>query len=278
MKWDAARSVPGLAAATDDLRHFLVDLSRLKSGPRRAIEKALERGGSTPDQQIRLLKPVGSDAKLILTAGREALSRFNDRRPEKMIVGFSKFATAFADPGSIIRLPRDGARFDADVALCAVIGRRAERVTTARDALRCVAGFTLMIDVTDREVFEEEGRTNNSLFAKNRPGLSPLGPSIWGAEEAGINPSAEISLKLNGTIRQCFLVGDLAHGISDAVRAWSRTILDAGDAVALGAAIARPGPANIVESPIAIAAGDTLEAVCAPLDVLAAQVALEGDG
>ena len=67
MKWDAARSVPGLAAATDDLPHFLADLSRLKPGPRqaidRAIEKALERGGAwalTPLREIKAVSPQGT--------------------------------------------------------------------------------------------------------------------------------------------------------------------------------------------------------------------------
>jgi 2-keto-4-pentenoate hydratase/2-oxohepta-3-ene-1,7-dioic acid hydratase in catechol pathway len=189
-----------------------------------------------------------------------------------MVVGFSKFATALADPDSEIRLPEPGQRYDVEAVLAAVLGRPASRLGAAASA-RSVVGFTLLAEVTHRDMFETEARTNNSLFAKNCAELSPLGPSIWIAGTDELDPACEVTLTVNGALRQRFAVSDFAHGVTDAVKAWSRVVLDPGDMVALGAAICRPRPGNEVDSPIPIAPGDRIEVACPSIGVLRATVA-----
>ena len=120
--------------------------------------------------------------------------------------------------------------------LVAIIGRHSARTTEA-GAARAVIGFTLMAEITDRSMFDEEARTNNSLFSKNRMGLSPFGPCIWVASPRELDPATEVTLTVNGTLRQKFSVGDFAHSVAAAVRAWSRAVLEPGDGVGLGAAI-----------------------------------------
>jgi 2-keto-4-pentenoate hydratase/2-oxohepta-3-ene-1,7-dioic acid hydratase in catechol pathway len=154
--------------------------------------------------------------------------------------------------------------------LVAILGRPASRASEA-SAQRAVVGFTLMAEITDRTMFDEEARTNNSLFSKNRLGLSPFGPCIWIAGPRELAPETEVTLTVNGALRQRFVVGDFAHNVVDAVRAWSRVVLNPGDAVGLGAAIARPSSDNQVDSPVPIAAGDTIEVACAPIGVLRAR-------
>jgi len=263
----------GIAAAPDieDLPHALTFLSALPSASRRRVERALdedENGIVAP----RLLKPLAPDSKILLTEGSLALSRSNDQRPAKMVVGFSKFASALADPGSEIRLPEPDARYDVEAALAAVLGRGGNRLGAAASA-RSIVGFTLMAEITDRDMFETEARTNNSLFAKNCPDLSPLGPSIWIAGAGELDPATEVTLSVNGTVRQRFAVSDFAHSVGDATKAWSRVVLDPGDMVALGAAISHPRSGNEVDSPIALAPGDRIEVACAAIGVLKASVA-----
>jgi 2-keto-4-pentenoate hydratase/2-oxohepta-3-ene-1,7-dioic acid hydratase in catechol pathway len=130
-----------------------------------------------------------------------------------------------------------------------------------------------MAEVTHRDMFETEARTNNSLFAKNCLKLSPLGPSIWIAGADALDPAGEVTLTINGTLRQRFTVSDFAHGVTNAVKAWSRVVLEPGDMVALGAAICRPRPGNTVDSPIALSPGDRLEVACPAIGVLRANVA-----
>jgi acylpyruvate hydrolase len=189
-----------------------------------------------------------------------------------MVVGFSKFASSLADPEATLHLAGAGVRYDVEAALAAVIGRPANRLTQ-KDAARAIVGFTLMAEVTERDMFEAEARTNNSLFAKNCVGLTPLGPAIWIGGAAELDPTAEVTLSINGAVRQRFLPTDFAHGIEAAVRAWSRVVLAPGDMVALGAAIARPRPGNEVDSPIAIAPGDRIEVAHPQVGILRARIA-----
>jgi 2-keto-4-pentenoate hydratase/2-oxohepta-3-ene-1,7-dioic acid hydratase in catechol pathway len=254
------------APADCDLPQALAFVSRLSAASRGRIEHALDRSADAVIGPT-LKKPLAPLSKILLTEGSIALARSNDQRPAKMVVGFSKFATALADPDATIALP-DGARYDVEATLAAVIGRGGNRFAAA-PAARSIVGYTLMAEITDRDMFETEARTNNSLFAKNCAALSPLGPSI---AVAALDPEAEITLAVNGTLRQRFRVGDFAHTVADAVRAWSRVVLAPGDMVALGAAICHPRPGNEVDSPVALAPGDRIEIACPAIGVLRASV------
>jgi len=249
----------------------LAYLSSLGHGGRRKIERALAaRKNGVADPQLR--KPMDPLAKILLTEGRAALSRSNEQLPAKMVVGFSKFQTATADPGADIVLPDSAAHFDVEAVLAAVLGKPAARVGAGL-AARSIVGFTLLAEITHRDMFDAEWKTSNSLFAKNCLGLSPLGPAIWVAGAGELEPATEITLAVNGVERQRFAVADFAHGLAAATKAWSRCVLEPGDMVALGAAIARPGPNNAVDSPIPVAAGDRIEVSCAPIGTLAARIA-----
>jgi 2-keto-4-pentenoate hydratase/2-oxohepta-3-ene-1,7-dioic acid hydratase in catechol pathway len=264
----AAIGLATMGRATD-LSATLAFLASLSPGNKRKIDSALlahKNGTATP----KLLKPIDPLAKILLTEGRIALSQSNDQLPAKMVVGFSKFASALADPDAEIRLPDPQARYDAEATLAVVLGKPAARVI-AGAAARSVVGFTLMAEITHRDMFEAEWRTSNSLFAKNCLGLSPLGPSIWITGLSELDPATEITLAVNGSVRQRFAVSDFAHSIANATKAWSRCVLEPGDMVALGAAIAKPRPGADLDSPIPIAAGDRIEVSCAPIGALTAR-------
>ncbi len=270
---DRALAAAGIASGPHacDLSGTLAFLLALAGGARKRVERALDGmadGIATP----KLVRPVAPDAKMLLTEGREALARSNERLQAKMVVGFSKFATAFADPGATLRLPDPASRYDVEAVLAAIIGRPITRATPA-EAARAVAGFTLMAEVTDRTISEEEAKTRNNLFAKNRAGLTPLGPCVWLAGPRALDPATEVTLSVNGTERQRFAVSDLAHSVAKAVQGWSRAGLEPGDLVGIGAAMALPRSGNAVDSPIPIAAGDAIEVACAPIGTLRATVA-----
>jgi 2-keto-4-pentenoate hydratase/2-oxohepta-3-ene-1,7-dioic acid hydratase in catechol pathway len=251
-----------------DIAAALGFVTGLKTGALNKIERTL--AGKPAAAAPRLLRPIGPDRKLLLTEGRVALARSNDHKPAQSPVGFSMFESAFADPGATLRLPDAGASYDAEAVLVAVMGRDFHR-GTASTAGRSIAGYTLMCQITHRTLFDEEAVTRNNLMAKNCDRLSPLGPSILIGHS--IDPATEIVFRVNGTERQRFAVADLAHSVPQAVRAWGRCVLDAGDAVALGAAIAWPKAGNSVDSPIPVKSGDALEVSCAPIGTLTARIA-----
>jgi acylpyruvate hydrolase len=245
----------------------LAFVAGLKAGVLKKIERAL--AAQSPGAAPRLLKPVGPDMKLLLTEGRVALSRSNDQKPAQSPVGFSMFESAFADPGATLRLPDPGASYDAEAVLVAIVGRNFHR-GTASAAGRAVVGYTLMCQITHRDLFDAEAVTRNNLMAKNCDRLSPLGP--WILIDPKLDPATEVTLSVNGQERQRFAVADLAHSVPRAVRAWGRCVLEVGDAVALGAAIAWPRAGNSVDSPVPVKSGDTLEVACAPIGTLTAKI------
>jgi 2-keto-4-pentenoate hydratase/2-oxohepta-3-ene-1,7-dioic acid hydratase in catechol pathway len=246
-------------------------LTALGTGGRKKLERALGEASDGIAGPV-LSAPIDPLAKILLTEGRVALARSNDQLPAKMVVGFSKFASACAAPGAALRLPDPEAHYDVEAVLVAVVGKEAARVT-AGEAARSIVGFTLMAEITHRDMFDREWKTSNNLYAKNCRGLSPLGPSIWVGNPNELDPATEITLSVNGTPRQRFTVADFAHSIANATKAWSRTVLKPGDMVALGAAIAKPRPGNEVDSPVSIAPGDRIEVACAPIGTLSAGIA-----
>ena len=261
---DGAATVP-----RGDLPAFLTGYHALSPARRNKVAAALEDGQNAPPPDLAIRKPINPDAKLILTSEREAVSKADAQHPSDMVVGFSKFPTALADPDATIQLPADGSRYDADAAFGFLLGRDAERVRISA-GLKCLVGVTLFLDVTDRDMFDEEARTGNSLFAKNREGLSPLGPAIWIPADGRFDETMELTMSVNGEVRQRFRLGDMCYELKRLIRDWSRAVLEPGDILAVGAATAKSLTHNIVESPIPIAAGDAVEVSCAPIGVLKA--------
>jgi len=265
---EAGLAAPDQAAT---LPATLSRLSALGNSGRKKLERALGTA-KRPIVEPRFVAPIDPLAKILLTEGRVALSRSNDQLPAKMVVGFSKFASACAAPGAALRLPDPAARYDVEAVLVAVLGKAASRVS-AGEATRSIVGFTLMAEITDRDMFDREWKTSNNLYAKNHRGLTPLGPAIWVASPSELDPATEVTLSLNGAVKQRFAVSDFAHSIANATKAWSRTVLEPGDMVALGAAIAKPRPGNEVDSPVEIRIGDKIEIACAPIGTLGATIA-----
>jgi 2-keto-4-pentenoate hydratase/2-oxohepta-3-ene-1,7-dioic acid hydratase in catechol pathway len=225
------------------------------------------------DQRALVLrKPIESCSKVIIVGEREPIGNSQRITKGKMTTGFLKFASSLADPGAKICLPKSGGDFDADAVLGVIIGKRAERVSE-EESLSYIAGFTLLVDVTDRKVHKEECKTKNNLLAKNFFNVSPLGPCIRIATERQVHQDMEVKLRLNGQLRQQFTLGDLVYEVAEMISYWSRLILEPGDVLGLGATIARPRPGATVESPVPIKPGDLLEVESPAIGLLKAEIA-----
>ena len=291
----------GLAEAPADgsLSRWTGRIAALGRNERRRLETALASHPHSVDPG--LVCPVDGGAKIMVIGGWSPVSR-PDLAPGEMtphvmtrwmdaddferppITAFKKFCSATADPGAALPLPIlqlvGGApttgRFTADAALAVVIGEPALRVSR-RDALRHVAGLTLMIDVWDDEVFLEESRVRRGMLARNLPRLSPVGPGIRLTAGADIDDDLEVSLSVNGAARQRFRVADFAYGIAEVIAFCSSMGLEPGDMLAFGARIAVAGGTGPLDTPVAIAPGDVLEASAEGIGNLASSV-VAGEG
>ena len=112
---------------------------------------------------------------------------------------FSKLPTAVTGPRDPIVLG-EATEIDWELELAVVMGRRTRNVSRA-DALKHVAGFTIINDITDRSLVlrtDLKSIGTDWLRAKSRPTFAPLGPFIVPREFIPDPSNLRITLKLNG--------------------------------------------------------------------------------
>jgi 2-keto-4-pentenoate hydratase/2-oxohepta-3-ene-1,7-dioic acid hydratase in catechol pathway len=131
----------------------------------------------------------------LMTRRRESGSPYMFTKPVSVLSG------AF-DP---IVLPPDAGQPDWEVELAVVIGRTARHVRRA-DALKYVAGYTIVNDITNRDQIWVKGDMKamgtDWLTCKCRPTYLPCGPVIVPAAFVPDPQALRISLRLNGEIKQ----------------------------------------------------------------------------
>lgn len=161
---------------------------------------------------------------------------------------FTKASGSVSGPSQAIELPANSdRRFDHEGEIAIVIGKAAQGVSR-EEALSCIAGFTLVIDVTMRMTeTKREERTYRKSFAT----FSPMGPCLVTADEIGDMDSLGVKLWVNGELRQDSSASDLIVDIPELVSRASHVLpLQPGDIYITGS------PAGVGE----IKPGDTVVA------------------
>jgi 2-keto-4-pentenoate hydratase/2-oxohepta-3-ene-1,7-dioic acid hydratase in catechol pathway len=155
--------------------------------------------------EVRLLSPIGNPGKVIgapvnyrkhLDESR-ADRGINFERDIKTIDYYGLFlkaASSVVGPSQGVALRFPDRRNDHEVELVAVIGTRADRVSRAR-ALEYVAGYTVGLDMTVRG-------TEARSFRKSIDTYTVLGPWFTTADEVSDPGALNLSLSVNGTLRQ----------------------------------------------------------------------------
>lgn len=146
--------------------------------------------------------------------------------PEPLI--FLKPPSAVISPGETIRRPKRSKQVDYEGEIAVVIGRRARSVSRAR-ALEYVLGYTLMNDVTARDLQRLDGQWSR---AKGFDTFAPLGPWIV----AGLRPGRlGIETFVNGRRRQSSSTAQLIFDVPTLVSHISGVMtLEPGDVISTG--------------------------------------------
>jgi len=108
---------------------------------------------------------------------------------------FLKANSCLNGPNDNVILPKGSKKADWEVELGVVIGSRAQYVNE-QDALRHVAGYCLVIDVSEREFQIERGGTVDK--GKGCDTFGPVGPWLVTADEVGDPQALEMWLDING--------------------------------------------------------------------------------
>jgi acylpyruvate hydrolase len=225
-------------------------------------------------EDVRLLRPVHSPPKMLVVGFSDQTKDVQKKRTVGMPTAFYKLPTTLAGPGDPIPYPKFTQELDCDVCLGIVIGRAGRRIAREQ-ALNHIGGFTLLLDVTARDVCREESKTNNNLLSKNIRGSSPLGPALVLNKLDAALQSCPVELSVDGILRQKFTLQELIFSVEDVIAHWSTVGLSVGDVLALGANLALKSDSPIL--PAILKPGMTVTCFCPAVGEMSSTVVLDFD-
>ncbi|HUG92662.1 MAG TPA: fumarylacetoacetate hydrolase family protein [Planctomycetaceae bacterium] len=276
---DAARAAGLRLPAGDSL------LPLLPGGEVRAtvvdLERRLESGEITvpgvPAAGVSLLVPVANPAKLLLLAGNysahieEGGGRAEERARTFPYVFMKPPSTTLTHPGRAVRIPAVSPdHIDWELELGVIIGRRCRGVSEA-DALGCVAGYTVVNDISDRKFRPNPGRAKREkdgffdwLHGKWHDTFCPMGPCVLPADELPDPQSLRMMLRVNGQVEQDASTADMVFPVAAVIAFLSSFVtLEPGDVISTGT----PSGVGFAKGKF-LKAGDVLEAEIERIGVL----------
>ena len=145
---------------------------------------------------------------------------------------FIKAPSAICGPDDPIVRPRGSVKLDYEVELGVVIGRDGRYVSEA-DALRHVAAYCLVNDVSEREFQMEHGGTTTK--GKSADTFGPTGPWLVTADEAGDPQALALWTTVNGERRQNGNTAKMIFSVASLIAYVTRFMsLRAGDVISTG--------------------------------------------
>jgi len=173
--------------------------------------------------------------------------------PENPIV-FFKSQTCIVGPNDNVMVPKDSTQLDWEVEIGFVMGRTARHVAK-KDALKYVAGYCVINDVSERE-FQLKKSASQWNKGKGCDTFGPLGPWLVTTDEIKNVQNLDMWLDVNGVRRQTGNTRTMIFGIAELVADVSKymTLLP-GDVVTTGTP---PGVALGMKPPVWLKAGDVI--------------------
>lgn len=193
----------------------------------------MERAGASPQQQAAAGAPPPGTAP----PGTRSMAGIweraaNDTRWNPYV--FLKSPTAVIADGEAIRIPRGRTRVDWECELGVVVAKPARYVATA-DAAQFIFGYTMQMDVSDREARGDNRYGSDWLIAKNHDTFAPLGPFIMPREFVRDPKNLPVKFTLNGQVMQDANTSLMIHDVFELVAYGSSIMtLRAGDVIGTG--------------------------------------------
>ncbi|MDR7554345.1 MAG: fumarylacetoacetate hydrolase family protein [Armatimonadota bacterium] len=204
-----------------------------------AVAAAAARAQGLPRAHVRLLAPVERTAQILCVAAnyREHAEEAGLGAAPAQPVVFAKLWPALTGPDDPIRISPLTQQLDYEAELAVVIGRPVRRVAPEQ-AMDCVAGYTIMNDVTARDLqWTQLGqhRIVDWYSAKCLEASTPVGPWIVTREEVPNPQDLRIRSWVNGELRQDGSTALMVHSVAALVAyASARAALYPGDLIATG--------------------------------------------
>jgi 2-keto-4-pentenoate hydratase/2-oxohepta-3-ene-1,7-dioic acid hydratase in catechol pathway len=144
---------------------------------------------------------------------------------------FGKFRNSLTGPTSPIRIPRVSDQIDYEGELAAIIGARCKDVSE-HEALQYVAGYTLMNDVSARDL---QMQTSQYMAGKALDTFAPMGPGMVPAWDIPDPQALMLTTRVNGQVVQHASTATMIFSVAKCVAFLSSILtLEAGDVIATG--------------------------------------------
>jgi 2-keto-4-pentenoate hydratase/2-oxohepta-3-ene-1,7-dioic acid hydratase in catechol pathway len=175
---------------------------------------------------------------------------------------FAKFSNAVVGPGAAVCRPRVTERLDLECELAVVIGSHTSRVEPER-ALEHVFGYTILNDVTARDLQAEDGQW---LRAKGADTFAPMGPVIVTRDEIPDPAALRLGSSVNGDTWQESSTAEMIFDVPALVSFVSQVItLEPGDVIATGTPA---GVGHFAHPPRYLRGGDVMRCEIAGIGTL----------
>jgi 2-keto-4-pentenoate hydratase/2-oxohepta-3-ene-1,7-dioic acid hydratase in catechol pathway len=213
-----------------------------------------------PLEMVRLLPPIARPPKIFamgLNYKAHALEHAGEV-PEEPIF-FRKESTAVIGPEEAVVVKPGIGRVDPEVELAVVIGRAGSDVRS-EDAADFVAGYTILNDVTARDMQRRDIAASRPWYrSKSLDTFSPMGPWIVLPDEISEPLELNLEMRVNGEVRQSDNTRSLIWKVPELIAFISSFVrLEPGDILSTGT------PEGMKE----VKPGDVMEACVEKIGVL----------
>lgn len=184
-------------------------------------------------EQVRFLPPIipGKIMAVGLNYADHAAEVGSAGQPRP--AGFIKLTSSIIGHEAPIRKPTWTKTLDYENELAVVIGRQCTNIP-ADNAYQYIFGYTIMNDVSAREVQRQERQIGNILIGKNFPTSAPLGPWIVTRDEIPDPHDLQLITRVNGELRQHANTKQQIHDIKHQMAWYSHAGFEPGDIVSTG--------------------------------------------
>jgi 2-keto-4-pentenoate hydratase/2-oxohepta-3-ene-1,7-dioic acid hydratase in catechol pathway len=253
------------------------DMLSLLKGGSAALEQAkrtvasAKPDASLPLDGLKILAPIPHPTKNVFCVGRNYAAHVAEGarvRGQQVQVPefpefFTKAPTAVNHQDGIVPLdPKVTQRFDYEVELAVVIGKAGKNIPAAQ-AMDHVFGFTIVNDITGRDLQRRHGQW---FKGKTLDGTCPIGPVV--VEKSALPNFADLAIRMrvNGEVRQDDRTSSMVHKVPQIIESLSAGLtLEPGDVIATGTP---SGVGYAMDPPQYLKGGDVVEAEVEGIGVL----------
>lgn len=224
---DAIRPIDGVATLEDFLAR---DAGRR---PQPSASERVRLADATLHAPVRPRKNVFCVGRNYLAHAEEgARTRGEELKLPSVPTLFTKAPTAVAAHERTLQLNGTiSQKYDWEAELGVVIGKRCKDVSEA-DALDAVFGYTCINDVSARDL---QNATTQWFKGKTLDDTCPIGPWVVSADEIGDPQALEVTLRLNGEVKQHASTSVMIFSVARIIAYLSAGMtLEPGDVIATG--------------------------------------------